>query len=172
MREYLFRGKEFGTGIWRQGDLSYNRFGEPSIYSNGFGQLVHPETVGEWTGLTDEAGQKIFEGDILRYAKSDGSLSEFATEVRFGTYNCSCCRGVYGWYLSGGGGDIRDFCGYEDAGPYVVVGNIHDNPELLEDLERPTANSVRASQIILAAEEQFKAMIEETRMQITKEDGP
>ena len=44
--------------------------------------------------------------------------------VKYGEFNCSCCEGVYGWYVDGG--DIRNIESHE------VIGNIYENPELLE----------------------------------------
>ena len=73
--------------------------------------------------MTDKNGKKIFEGDILA-TKLFGEHIDKGV-VRYGNYNCSCCDGVYGWYVDGG--DIRDA---EEIGE--VIGNIHDNPELME----------------------------------------
>lgn len=83
---------------------------------------VDPETVCEYTGLTDKNGRKIFENDII------GRYSEYREEwyygvVKYGEFNCSCCSGVYGWYFDDE--DIRD-CDLCE-----VRGNIFDNPELL-----------------------------------------
>lgn len=66
---------------------------------------VIPETVCEYTGLTDKNGRKIFENDIV------GRYSEYRKEwyygvVKYGEFNCSCCSGVYGWYFDDE--DIRD----------------------------------------------------------------
>lgn len=147
MRDYtgLFRGKRTDNGEWVKGFYHYADLVMPQTHE--FVKRTHsilplksqdafdvdPATVGECTGLKDQDGALIFEGDILRYVMNDGSLSEWCCEVAFGTYNCTCCDGVYGWYLNGDYGDIRDFEKEEEAGPYVIVGNIHDNPELTEE---------------------------------------
>ena len=119
MREMLFRGKRIDNGEWVEGDLahSYLKVEDNCIINKcGYHQVI-PETVGQFTGLTDKNGKKIFEGDIVKDAHHTGVVS-------FGEFNCSCCEGVYGWSFSNGA-DIRYHSIHE------VIGNTHDNPELL-----------------------------------------
>ena len=143
MREILFRGKRKDNGEWVHGYLyiTHNREYEIGSYNKKFGiervtGVVIPETVGQYTGLTDRDGNKIFEGDILAF--DDGFGNEVIEGVvKYGAFNCSCCDGVYGWYIDnspeGISGDIRwlDREAYEDVDLYIV-GNIHDNPELVK----------------------------------------
>ena len=136
MREILFRGKCLFDGGFVEGFLfktkerTYIAF--PEQYDddlflatqNIFIEVDH-ETVGQYTGLTDKNGKKIFEGDIIAYTDYYGEeLIEGI--VKYGNFNCSCCDGVYGWYIDGG--DIRSVV----EGVLCVIGNIHDNPELLK----------------------------------------
>ena len=129
MREILFRGKHKATGKWCEGNLHIDKQGVAIITPDDtplgvYGQ-VDPDTVGQYTGLTDKNGTKIFEGDVLRYYSD--YMREFMGDpciARYGEFNCSCCDGVYGWVFEGG--DIRE----HDS--HVVIGNIHDNPELME----------------------------------------
>lgn len=123
-REILFRGKENPSGKWIEGFL----VGNCHIGDWVTATPVHSRTVGQFTGLTDKKGKKIFEGDILRLWSSYHEKHFFAGVVKYGMFNCSCCNGVYGWYLVGG--DIRNIEEYE------VYGNVHDNSELIPELFR------------------------------------
>ena len=140
MREILFRGKRKDTkkmvyGCFFEGTGITGKK-EPCIWLE-CGQIVEviPETVGQFIGLTDKNGKKIFEGDIIGYKWNSGIrydwykyYGKYKVEgiVRYGNFNCSCCDGVFGWYIEDG--DIRGFGDHTDL---EVIGNIHDNPELL-----------------------------------------
>ena len=97
---------------------------------------VDPETAGHFTGLTDRNGTKIFEGDILLIIhESNIGRDEWKAKVVFGNP-----KGEYGWgwnlvpitpccYRT----DILLWVGVEETGAFCeVIGNIYDNPELLE----------------------------------------
>lgn len=123
MREILFRGKRKDTGEWVYGDLVRPLKDEPAgIVDDGLYVPVIQDTVGQYIGLEDKNGRKIFEGDIVAHECFDGRMTYAA--VYYGEFNCSCCDGVYGWSFYPE--DIRN------PEFYVVGGNIHDNPELLE----------------------------------------
>ena len=146
MREILFRGKRTDNGKWKCGDLlSPNEFNAiPHIvyiaYLNEYGDIgeistpVIPETVGQFTGLTDKNGVRIFEGDIVKCTDTINDF-EFNAVVEFGNPN-----GEYNWgyqlkFISGeeSNFDILCWVDMEETGAYIeIIGNIHDNPELLE----------------------------------------
>lgn len=138
MREILFRGKRIDNGEWIHGYYAviqnqFNEAGKPErhIICNGtnvFNHEVIPETVGQYTGLTDKNGVKIFEGDIVSqnwYDYNEPGDSSFG-EVVFCEYDCSF--------------SVMDVekDGIEPLGrchayhwEAEIIGNIHDNPELL-----------------------------------------
>lgn len=132
-REILFRGKRKDNGEWICGDLlqdvesgicaivSYvNLGGNIHDLSESCIFAVIPETVGQYTGLTDKNGTKIFEGDIVRYGDT---IHEVAFEQRNGT-------AYFGLVYSEN--ETLPFGHYQDLRQIEVIGNIHDNPELLK----------------------------------------
>lgn len=124
MREILFRGK-FGDE-WKYGYLTIEPQGlaikEP--YECGASHIwcIDPETVGQYTGLKDKNGTKIFEGDICSFCNTDGGLTNYEV-LWFGRK----------WVVREASSNVVDnldlsFCEYS-----VAIGNIYDNPELLEE---------------------------------------
>ena len=140
MREILFRGKSPDNGEWVEGYL-IQKGGETLIarspYCTGklhetswlefcFGGFIEviPETVGQYTGLTDKNGKKIFEGDIVRY-------NDTIHKVIFCTINGSAFFGI----TMPDRGEIWNFDGITCANKMEVIGNIHDTPELFKERE-------------------------------------
>ena len=129
MREILFRGKDAESGKWLYGwvfgekaksiielDTQYvSEEGVEAYYTS----VVIPETVGQYTGLDDKNGKDIFEGDILKdslgwvclvkWDDSNGRFLGYHKKPRGDTYVC---------YV--GGKPAQE-----------IIGNIHDNPELM-----------------------------------------
>lgn len=137
MREILFRGKDAETGKWIYGWVFGNK--EKSIieidteYVSEEGveayytSVVIPETVGQYTGLKDKKGKDIFEGDIHEY---DGR--HFA--VKFGYYTDDDTHiEMYGWYLDSNSLEEQVSLGVDSEKYVNIIGNITDNPELLND---------------------------------------
>ncbi|MBQ1474386.1 MAG: hypothetical protein IIZ32_03705 [Ruminococcus sp.] len=137
MREILFRGKRIDNDKWIEGSLVVAGdyccilpADENSVHPTDYPYLdsetgtidghlipVDPSTVGQYTGLTDKNGKKIFEGDIV-------DCLEYYGEVY---YDPDCCFDIRDNTSEMCGGFIGDYNSLE------VVGNIHDNSELLED---------------------------------------
>ena len=121
MREIKFRGRIPYDKGWVYGDLRH--IGNNLIYivdKFGHGSSVNPETVGQFTGLRDSNGRDIYEGDVVQ---SKELLFPYDTGV------IRYCGEFTSFYLDTGDGDINDLS--DDEG-LTVLGNVHDNPELLE----------------------------------------
>ena len=153
MREILFRGKRAGNGEWIFGSIVHQTdyYGDrcdrwfilegdaTNDYDIDYPIEVQKETVGQYTGLTDKNGVKIFEGDILQGNEypyySDGKYNYYA-EVVFFDDDCFAAgfcthknpkAKVKG--ISDGNCElIEDFI----SDNWLVIGNIYDNPELVE----------------------------------------
>lgn len=129
MREILFRGKRSDNGKWITGDLWHNPYGKNGlaivspINNQGTigGNNVIPETVGQSTGMTDKNGVKIFEGDITR------GKSKSVYVVKYSHH-------IAGFMTEGTGvlSSSRPCMNYGTMNYYEVIGNIHDNPDLME----------------------------------------
>lgn len=131
-RDILFKAKCLGNGEWIEGwyyqkPNPLTRNGEPirHFISNcpPFASEIDPETVCQYTGLKDKEGRRIFEGDIIS-AHLDEKNPDDET-INFVKWS------GFGWCSVQPGFDpdpISDF----DIGLWMVVGNIHDNPELIE----------------------------------------
>lgn len=124
---YLFRGKREKDEQWEYG--AFWQSNSSIIDKSGYSQKVVPETVGQCIGLKDKNGKLIFEGDIVeRYSYYD-DIWEFSYTAK--------CYGVIVWNTNDycwnikTNDELMPFNDY-DWGISMVVGNIHDNPELLE----------------------------------------
>ena len=145
MREIKFRSKRLDNGEWVHGDLLHID-GSCLIYFGSKDQtseleidrnyviaveifrdeiaVVDPSTIGQYTGLKDKNGREIYEGDII--GGSNGSINgwegPFKSEIKWNDEECGF--NTPNW-------------GYMDSTHYYnVLGNIHDNPELLKGGEQ------------------------------------
>lgn len=146
MKNLSFRGKRIDNGEWVEGGsiirqiihegltIEHNIYianaGEEftAIHDTETGNMlsieqgtfyaVDPETVGQWTGLTDQNGKRIFDGDIVDILTENEEI------------------GVVEWddggYIVSADGFCVDFLHNINGTDVEVIGNIHDNPELLK----------------------------------------
>lgn len=160
MREILFKGKEINSDKWVEGYLvkiseddyriateedinwSYTKLGD----YDGVMTCVNPETICQYTGLTDKNGNKIWENDVLC---GHGNKDDLA-KVSFGEFDVidvetiDTVDRVEGWHTKPIQTDMLSRClpfclsmpltdFYINRGEYEVIGTIFDNPELLEN---------------------------------------
>ena len=136
IREVIFRGKRADSGEWVEGDLlQIKYYNKPIIECKIMPQIpvscvygVLAETIGQYTGLTDRNGKRIFEGDICKFKRFN--------DVHVGkvVFNVTTASFIM-WYqpIVGAYGEkatqkmLLSVCDYIE-----IIGNIHDNPELLE----------------------------------------
>ena len=118
MREILFRGRRIDNGEWITGYYAGGNdfINDHTIYGSNdmIGWDVDPTTVGQYTGLKDRNGMRIFEGDIFPHPLDNKH------------------KYVVGWddETAGFGWFNGDGCGF-DPKRIEIIGNIHDNPELM-----------------------------------------
>ena len=125
MREILFRATDLSgvnnhSWIFGSLDTTENEY-TIMIYPDRFGNkcriFVDPKTVGQYTGLTDKNGKKIFEGDIVTMPKYGGGRHKSVIYFKNGKFA-----------VDGSNYNFKDICSKN----MEVIGNIHDNLELLE----------------------------------------
>ena len=126
-REILFRGKRVDNGEWVEGYYSPVNIpitGNMGHFINVGGYRaveIDPETVSQFTGLCDKNDVKIFEGDIIEY--TDG-CNDWLGAVKYASDDAQ-------FVVRFIGGDVESFDNLY-CGNCEVIGNIYDNPELLE----------------------------------------
>lgn len=120
-REIIFKAKRKDNGEWTEGDVIHEPYGACIQYCDNKKRtkvVVIPDTICQYTGLTDKNGNKIWENDIL----------ECGMRLRVSWHHFKAS-----WVLSKKGWMYNRFFG-ESVEPedIEVIGNIFDNPELLE----------------------------------------
>ena len=125
MREVLFRGKRKDNGEWAEGLLWKKKYNHNKLFISCFPDkddneevfVICPETVGQYTGLTDKNGKRIFEGDIFNIEYPETIVKNAVIEYVGASFY---------------GSTSFDYWELDDYLEIEVIGNIHDNPELLK----------------------------------------
>lgn len=139
MREILFRGKTYNDK-WVQGllvQMDDHLTQIRKLGSDGIGYYdysIVPSTVGQYTGLTDKNGKNIFEGDVIRVKYSIRLPMGFGNSLRIATHDIDYIASVIfdkcRFYSTKANGDVCEIP--LDSENIEIIGNINDNPELLE----------------------------------------
>lgn len=141
-REILFRGQKSSTKEWIEGSLIINKAGDHVITQvienpvhlgtlNGWCFAVLAETIGQYTGLKDKNGVKIFEGDVCKYDDNE-NMSDWVSGETF------VVIGLKGRFTArmkpydNHNGTNQNTMNEDVEDCVEVIGNIHSNPELLE----------------------------------------
>ena len=144
MREILFRGKRTINGDWVYGDFVHGNERKSlrdSIFvydseTQSFNDYeINPSTLGQYTGLTDKNGKRIFEGDILHIAKNADGLGGYYQPPLDYHVNVVVKWDLCAWMWETLCDDKR-YISFPDAWCHYeceVIGNIHDNK--LEDFD-------------------------------------
>ena len=153
MRDILFRGKRIDNDEWVYGSFCMDALEQFNGLCgvDGFIRLydktkckmqsyeVDRETVGQYTGMKDKNGKRIFEGDIIRTHYANTIATDFVEQVVFHNGRLTSL------YKLHGPGNGKMFATLPDGVPYLpqektayrgwceVIGNIHDKPELLRE---------------------------------------
>ncbi|MCL1856995.1 MAG: YopX family protein [Kiritimatiellaeota bacterium] len=119
MREILFRGKRLDNGEWAEGDIltiGDARFIRGKVPEGAFHHTVrvNPATIGQFTGLVDRDGLRIFVGDVVGFIRDGGDVLDDLFPV------LDLIEDGYRMLAMG-------------AGRVQVVGNAHDDPELMKE---------------------------------------
>ena len=158
MREILFRAKRKDNGEWIEGFTLFKPDQHLYMFKTAWGEITYdlqynitaiigrkepffveviPETIGQYTGLTDKNGVKIFEGDILKgwrnslYVVKFGYFIDDAIAFILEPDELEEIEPVLGWYCQ----EVRTnqkFGFYEDMSHLEIISNIYDNSELLK----------------------------------------
>lgn len=136
-RTIKFRGKRIDNGEWTYGDLIANSAASmPRIKPMFIDcdtstdiKVVDPNTIGQFTGLTDKNGKEIYEGDILVWGENGYKVPPIIVMFKHGSFGYTY---IEDWFHSFAGNTNFTFNPLNTDVRFEIVGNIHDNPELIK----------------------------------------
>lgn len=135
-RQIKFRGKRKDTGEWAYGSLIFDCDKKPMIFISGYSytglgfsgaSYVDHDTVGQFTGLYDAKQEEIYEGDIISDGRNTHIVQYDEREAKFIALlkDAQLCHSKFKQFCDIPQSWINEF-------EKTVIGNIHDNPELLK----------------------------------------
>lgn len=141
MRTIKFRGKDYETGEWVYGHF-FQRLGHyPAIVEPRprDGKVMYYEiavedtTVGQFTGLMDKNGKEIYEGDMIVWGENDYKSPPLVVLFKHGAFGYTYIRDCFHSFA---GNTNFTFNPLNTDVRFEIIGNIHDNPELLKGGEK------------------------------------
>lgn len=156
-REIKFRGKRIDNDQWVTGCLVSTSPDEAFILIGVTGHIkrddyecymvpVKPETVGQWTGMNDKNNINIYDGDVCRHLTEDDVY-----QITYADLTASYQRKYIKHFGVEGIDTLRFY--NTTASLSIVIGNIHDNPELLTPLEGERINTMTTDPNVKQADE-------------------
>lgn len=131
MREIKFRGKRIDNFLFATGDISVHP--ETIFITDNIERtisIVHSDSVGQFTGILDKNGVEIYEGDILLDVEFDENNNDVSGKFPV-VYDPTKCQFAIDNSFKKDGSSLVNFIEYFGIENLEVVGNIHDNQELL-----------------------------------------
>lgn len=145
MREIIFRGKRLDNGEWVEGYfvnlwmINYQKHQPIITDNNAVSYDVDPSTISQYTGLKDKNGKRIFDGDILHIAKIADALGGYYRPPLDYHVNVVVKWDLCAWMWETLCEDKR-YISFPNAWSHYeceIIGNVHDNPELLKEEAQP-----------------------------------
>lgn len=136
MREYIFHGKSKATEEWVEGYLNYCPTRKQYYIMNSvhsFPIPVYKESIGQWSGVCDKNGRKIFEGDIISIMFETDGVDGFPGYSWYESAAVVFSEEKYAWIVVfDDGGEEMYLSEYNDMDDIYVIATVFDNVDLLE----------------------------------------
>lgn len=133
MRTLKFRAQDIASNKWLYGDIRHHK-NDVCIFEQGGnkGEQVKPESVGQFTGLKDKNGVEVYEGDIIEWTETHyHAIGVVAWREQIGIKDTEAAYNV-GWCVEEYKGKVIYIIAPSAIPHGVIVGNAHDNYELLK----------------------------------------